>query len=154
MDDNRTNGRKSKDRKKSSQSSTELDSSPFSTGIYKKKGHLNERAFSYSIRQEHRSRSNSLTNLHFDAQNGESSVLSTNSQSQSYHPNDNSYQNHNKTNPRNGSLTERELSERLTAFKINGNGGPPPAPPPPPPINGLLDEPKVATIKRRLNSKY
>lgn len=39
--------------------------SPFNTGIYKKKGHLNERAFSYSIRQEHRSRSNSLANLHF-----------------------------------------------------------------------------------------
>lgn len=39
--------------------------SPFNTGIYRKKGHLNERAFSYSIRQEHRSRSNSLANLHF-----------------------------------------------------------------------------------------
>ncbi|KAH9389842.1 hypothetical protein TYRP_007389 [Tyrophagus putrescentiae] len=36
-------------------------------GIYKKKGHLNERAFSYSIRQEHRSRSNSLSNLAFDS---------------------------------------------------------------------------------------
>ncbi|KAJ6216353.1 hypothetical protein RDWZM_007510 [Blomia tropicalis] len=36
------------------------------SGIYKKKGHLNERAFSYSIRQEHRSRSNSLSNLAFD----------------------------------------------------------------------------------------
>lgn len=35
-------------------------------GIYKKKGHLNERAFSYSIRQEHRSRSNSLSNLAFE----------------------------------------------------------------------------------------
>lgn len=35
-------------------------------GIYKKKGHLNERAFSYSIRQEHRSRSNSLSNLVFE----------------------------------------------------------------------------------------
>lgn len=39
--------------------------SPFNTGIYRRKGHLNERAFSYSIRQEHRSRSNSLANLHF-----------------------------------------------------------------------------------------
>jgi len=35
---------------------------------------------------------------------------------------------------------------------MNGMSGPPP--PPPPPINGLLDQPKVATIKRRLNSKY
>ncbi|XP_057651920.1 uncharacterized protein LOC130891295 [Diorhabda carinulata] len=42
------------------------DESPFNTGIYKKKGHLNERAFSYSIRQEHRSRSyGSLANLKF-----------------------------------------------------------------------------------------
>lgn len=40
--------------------------SPFNTGIYRKKGHLNERAFSYSIRQEHRSRSyGSLANLKF-----------------------------------------------------------------------------------------
>ncbi|GBP66493.1 hypothetical protein EVAR_85640_1 [Eumeta japonica] len=37
-------------------------------GIYRKKGHLNERAFSYSIRQEHRSRSHgSLANLKFSA---------------------------------------------------------------------------------------
>ena len=42
--------------------------SPFNTGIYKRKGHLNERAFSYSIRQEHRSRSyGSLANLKFAA---------------------------------------------------------------------------------------
>lgn len=42
------------------------DDSPFNTGIYRKKGHLNERAFSYSIRQEHRSRSyGSLANLKF-----------------------------------------------------------------------------------------
>ncbi|XP_054709907.1 rho GTPase-activating protein 17-like [Uloborus diversus] len=45
------------------------DDSPFNTGIYKKKGHLNERAFSYSIRQEHRSRSNSLASLQFFANN-------------------------------------------------------------------------------------
>ncbi|CAG0890883.1 unnamed protein product [Darwinula stevensoni] len=46
--------------------------SPFNTGIYKKKGHLNERAFSYSIRQEHRSRSyGSLSNLHFPQANGD-----------------------------------------------------------------------------------
>ncbi|KAI5696160.1 hypothetical protein M8J75_008991 [Diaphorina citri] len=42
------------------------DESPYNTGIYRKKGHLNERAFSYSIRQEHRSRSyGSLANLKF-----------------------------------------------------------------------------------------
>ncbi|XP_013780065.1 uncharacterized protein LOC106464465 [Limulus polyphemus] len=52
--------------------SSDLDS-PFNTGIYKKKGHLNERAFSFSIRQEHRSRSNSLSNLHF-LSNGDNSV--------------------------------------------------------------------------------
>ncbi|KAG8192126.1 hypothetical protein JTE90_027773 [Oedothorax gibbosus] len=46
-------------------SSEDQDGSPFNTGIYKKKGHLNERAFSYSIRQEHRSRSNSLASLQF-----------------------------------------------------------------------------------------
>lgn len=45
----------------------DADGSPFNTGIYKKKGHLNERAFSYSIRQEHRSRSNSLASLQFFA---------------------------------------------------------------------------------------
>lgn len=44
----------------------ENEESPFNTGIYRKKGHLNERAFSYSIRQEHRSRSyGSLANLKF-----------------------------------------------------------------------------------------
>lgn len=41
--------------------------SPGGTGIYKRKGHLNERAFSYSIRQEHRSRSHgSLASLQFN----------------------------------------------------------------------------------------
>ncbi|KAG5681709.1 hypothetical protein PVAND_011119 [Polypedilum vanderplanki] len=40
--------------------------SPSGTGIYRRKGHLNERAFSYSIRQEHRSRSHgSLASLQF-----------------------------------------------------------------------------------------
>lgn len=45
---------------------TERDSSPSAVGLYKRKGHLNERAFSYSIRQEHRSRSNSVANLTID----------------------------------------------------------------------------------------
>ena len=140
---------KRKDRKKWSQGEVE---SPFNTGIYKKKGHLNERAFSYSIRQEHRSRSNSLTNLQFDEHNGES-LLSANGDSMPL-IDDNYHLIHNRTNgsQRNGSLTERELSERLTALKMNGEGQPPA--PPPPPINGLLDQPKVATIKRRLNSKH
>lgn len=41
--------------------------SPGGTGIYRRKGHLNERAFSYSIRQEHRSRSHgSLASLQFN----------------------------------------------------------------------------------------
>ncbi|CRK99371.1 CLUMA_CG012666, isoform A [Clunio marinus] len=41
--------------------------SPGETGIYRRKGHLNERAFSYSIRQEHRSRSHgSLSSLQFN----------------------------------------------------------------------------------------
>lgn len=69
-------GRRSKEQakmsKKMAQSMNGLDDpnladeSPFNTGIYRKKGHLNERAFSYSIRQEHRSRSyGSLANLKF-----------------------------------------------------------------------------------------
>uniref|UniRef100_T1J2M4 PID domain-containing protein n=1 Tax=Strigamia maritima TaxID=126957 RepID=T1J2M4_STRMM len=44
--------------------------SKYSTGIYRKKGHLNERAFSYSIRQEHRSRSHSsLSAIAFNGNN-------------------------------------------------------------------------------------
>lgn len=57
------------------------DESPFNTGIYRKKGHLNERAFSYSIRQEHRSRSyGSLANLRFSTpmHNGGGSTLNLN----------------------------------------------------------------------------
>ncbi|ODN00305.1 Translation factor GUF1, mitochondrial [Orchesella cincta] len=57
--------------KSKSSSKEEPGSSPFNTGIYRKKGHLNERAFSYSIRQEHRSRSyGSLANLQFANENG------------------------------------------------------------------------------------
>lgn len=41
--------------------------SPGGTGIYRRKGMMNERAFSYSIRQEHRSRSHgSLASLQFN----------------------------------------------------------------------------------------
>lgn len=54
---------------KAAQSMTGLEASDSDGGgIYRKKGHLNERAFSYSIRQEHRSRSHgSLANLKFAA---------------------------------------------------------------------------------------
>lgn len=46
----------------------DTEDSVYSTGIYRRKGHMNERAFSYSIRQEHRSRSyGSLANLKFAA---------------------------------------------------------------------------------------
>lgn len=50
--------------------SSSAESSPFNTGIYRKKGHMNERAFSHSIRQEQmiRSRSNSVAALDFDAE--------------------------------------------------------------------------------------
>ncbi|KAL0266592.1 UNVERIFIED_CONTAM: hypothetical protein PYX00_009092 [Menopon gallinae] len=61
------NGISTPNEEPSSGTSPENDEeSPFNTGIYRKKGHLNERAFSYSIRQEHRSRSyGSLANLKF-----------------------------------------------------------------------------------------
>lgn len=59
--------------RKLAQSTAALDDSgsgaesPGGTGIYRRKGHLNERAFSYSIRQEHRSRSHgSLASLQFN----------------------------------------------------------------------------------------
>lgn len=53
---------------KAAQSMTGLEAVEDGGGIYRKKGHLNERAFSYSIRQEHRSRSHgSLANLKFAA---------------------------------------------------------------------------------------
>ena len=41
------------------------DSSIFNNGIYKKKANLNERAFSYSIRQESQSRSGSVGNVNY-----------------------------------------------------------------------------------------
>ena len=50
----------------SKDSKKEEEGSPYNTGIYRRKGHINERAFSYSIRQEHRSRRyGSLANLKF-----------------------------------------------------------------------------------------
>jgi len=64
---------KSKGKRKGSreEEEEEREGSPFnSSGIYRK-GHLNERAFSYSIRQEHRSRSfGSLANLQFANETG------------------------------------------------------------------------------------
>lgn len=51
---------------KLAQSMNGLEAVDDAGGIYRKKGHMNERAFSYSIRQEHRSRSHgSLANLKF-----------------------------------------------------------------------------------------
>ncbi|XP_054154917.1 uncharacterized protein LOC128953460 [Oppia nitens] len=122
----------------SGSSEMESSSSPFNTGIYKKKGHLNERAFSYSIRQEHRSRSNSLTNLHFDTNNAqpdESSVLSSvmmNGHHNHHHHNGLDNGSSLSAQQINGGsaihLTERELSDRLTALNMNNgqammNGG-------------------------------
>ncbi|KAJ8679089.1 hypothetical protein QAD02_014876 [Eretmocerus hayati] len=53
------------DQQRSGADSPDNDSR-FGTGIYRRKGHLNERAFSYSIRAEHRSRSHgSLASLGF-----------------------------------------------------------------------------------------
>merc|ERR1719384_2885717 len=65
--------RKSKKKDKSTpliSSDSNAEDSVFGAGIYKK-GHINERAFSYSIRNEHRSRSyGSLANMQFGP-NGE-----------------------------------------------------------------------------------
>ena len=71
----RSNGNNSgsdkKGKNKAHQSSdSNAEDSEFAAGIYKK-GHINERAFSYSIRNEHRSRSyGSLSNMQFGP-NGE-----------------------------------------------------------------------------------
>ncbi|KAK9497096.1 hypothetical protein O3M35_004473 [Rhynocoris fuscipes] len=64
----RQNKRDDKDdyNKNNNNNNNDDDESPYNTGICKRKGHMNERAFSYSIRQEHRSRSyGSLANLKF-----------------------------------------------------------------------------------------
>ena len=60
----------SKNSSKQASSDSNAEDSEFGAGIYKK-GHINERAFSYSIRNEHRSRSyGSLANMSFGP-NGE-----------------------------------------------------------------------------------
>lgn len=57
--------KKNKGNSKQVSSDSNADDSEFAAGIYKK-GHINERAFSYSIRNEHRSRSfGSLSNIQF-----------------------------------------------------------------------------------------
>lgn len=58
-----------REKAKSRDKESDREGSPSNLGIYKRKGHMNERAFSYSIRQEHRSRSNSLANLQFEEHN-------------------------------------------------------------------------------------
>lgn len=83
------------------------DDSPFNTGIYKKKGHLNERAFSYSIRQEHRSRSNSLASLQFFANNDSLN-------------NDGDGQERSRDEDR----KERELAQLVSGLDLKDNGMP------------------------------
>ncbi|CAL1268808.1 unnamed protein product [Larinioides sclopetarius] len=88
-------------------SSEEQDGSPFNTGIYKKKGHLNERAFSYSIRQEHRSRSNSLASLQFY-----SNTDSLNKDGEA------------PERSRDEDRKERELAQLVSGLDLNDNGMP------------------------------
>ncbi|XP_050543736.1 uncharacterized protein LOC126906870 [Daktulosphaira vitifoliae] len=65
---NRVNGNQVNGNGLSHDETDDTEDSVYNTGIYRRKGHLNERAFSYSIRQEHRSRSyGSLANLKFAA---------------------------------------------------------------------------------------
>lgn len=141
-------------------------------GIYKKKGHLNERAFSYSIRQEHRSRSNSLSNLAFE--NGTQSNGTVNGEDMSNHASSSSLKSSDATNnshkqqysngveyvEHNGKqayltngdrlvngngIDPNALVSRMSNLKLNGNAHPPPPPPLPP--NGYQYK-KTATIKR------
>lgn len=101
-----------KNKKKSgdkSDKSSDADS-PFNTGIYRKKGHLNERAFSYSIRQEHRSRSTSLANLHFMT-NGEDQP-----------PTENGHPTNGNASPEELTKKERELAQMVTDLRIRENG--------------------------------
>lgn len=88
-------------------SAEDQDGSPFNTGIYKKKGHLNERAFSYSIRQEHRSRSNSLASLQFFAAGNENGLN-----------NDGDGQERSRDEDR----KERELAQLVSGLDLKDNG--------------------------------
>lgn len=88
-------------------SAEDQDGSPFNTGIYKKKGHLNERAFSYSIRQEHRSRSNSLASLQFFAGNENGLNGDGDGQERS----------------RDEDRKERELAQLVSGLDLKDNGG-------------------------------
>lgn len=143
-------------------------------GIYKKKGHLNERAFSYSIRQEHRSRSNSLSNLAFENGNGcvasngggpSNGDVSNHASCSSLKSSDTGHHHHHHQNGldcengkpyQNGRLImnggegidPNALVSRMSNLKLNGNGTAHPPPPPPPlPSNGYQYK-KTATIKR------
>ncbi|XP_059487452.1 uncharacterized protein LOC132203594 [Neocloeon triangulifer] len=97
--------KRSKSKKMSRQE--QEDESPFNTGIYRKKGHMNERAFSYSIRQEHRSRSyGSLASLKFENGGGDSPG-------------------------KEDSKKEREIIQMMQDLDMSGE-----EPPPPPHVNG------------------
>src|SRR6185312_1834498 len=66
----------SQSRHHDSNSEDPSDSDHLNTGIYRKKANLNERAFSYSIRQESRSRSGSAANVHYPANDSSSGIIS------------------------------------------------------------------------------
>ena len=107
----------SNSRKPDSNSEAEpSDSSPFNTGIYRKKANLNERAFSYSIRQESRSRSNSLANVNYSpSQEPGSSGLITNEEAEFPSTNGRS----------NGQVYNRDagiIAQSLESLHLNGNG--------------------------------
>ncbi|RWS17166.1 uncharacterized protein B4U79_15748 [Dinothrombium tinctorium] len=119
--------RKERSKKEKRKDSNCESESPFNTGIYRKKGHLNERAFSYSIRQEHRSRSNSLANIQF-TNDEKRSQQSDYSQERLV----NGHSSHSApVNGQNGSRfvpkeslsdvkREKELSQSLSSLHING----------------------------------
>lgn len=107
----------SNSRKQDSNSEAEpSDSSPFNTGIYRKKANLNERAFSYSIRQESRSRSNSLANVNYSPNHdpGPSGLIA---HEEAEFP---------STNGRsNGQVYNRDegiIAQSLESLHLNGNG--------------------------------
>ncbi|RWS28127.1 uncharacterized protein B4U80_03469 [Leptotrombidium deliense] len=117
-----TSPRKEKRHEKKRETNDCENDSPFNTGIYRKKGHLNERAFSYSIRQEHRSRSNSLANIQFEENEKHSSHSELNSERV---VNGHSGQNGSRFVVSKDSFSdmkrEKELSQSLSTLHINGS---------------------------------
>jgi len=133
-----TGQRSTKEKKKKSRKGDQGNDSdsPFNTGIYKKKGHLNERAFSYSIRQEHRSRSNSLANIEVnpdDTVNGIEEPQHHERLSNGHHH-------------VNGDVINGKLAHSFESLHINGHGPPPMENGHSSKMNGAL--PKTASIKR------